>query len=105
MSERRGILLVMYDLPVNDSAQRSKYAHFRKNLLGEGYQPFQESVYLKLIRNLDLVQAEIDKIGKLAPEEGAVNVLPLTLNDFKRCQAVRGERFNFGFFSDDVVYV
>lgn len=102
MVDRRGVLILMYDLPVQTSKQRSDYQHFRKDLIKNGYLTLQESVYLKLLRNIDSAESETEKVRRFSPNEGTVNVLPMTLNGFKSFVAVQGEPFDFALLSDDV---
>lgn len=105
MADRRGVLILMYDLPVQTAKQRSDYQHFRKDLMRNGYLTLQESVYLKLLRNVDSAETETEKIRRFAPAEGTVNILPMTLNGFKSFITVKGDPFDFALLSDDVIRI
>ena len=48
MQDRRGVVMVFYDLPMGTSAQRRHYTVFRKHLMREGFVQMQESLYVKL---------------------------------------------------------
>ena len=40
-------VLVLFDLPTETAAERKIYAKFRKNILKDGFQMFQFSIYLR----------------------------------------------------------
>lgn len=104
MSDHKGVVLLMYDLPADSPMHRRDYSQFRKGLLEAGCLRLQESVYMKLIYNIDLYSAEVSRLKKAVPKEGSINILPMTLGNFKSFQAIRGEPFNFELFADDVIF-
>ena len=101
----RGVLLLMYDLPVISSEDRKETERFRKNIRRLGYVPMQKSVYVKLLRQYAGISSEMEKIEFIKPESGLIQVIPLTLAEFKKLNTVRGEGFDMSFFSDDVIVV
>lgn len=102
--QSRGVLLVMFDLPVGTSAERRSYRTFRKALLKQGYRKLQNSVYVKLIKNAAAMQGALREAAVLAPGTGSVFALPLTLRAFKNLAALGTERFDMSGFSDDILY-
>ncbi len=105
LSDRRGVLMIMYDLPVETSVQRRHYARFRKELIGDGFIPVQKSVYIRLIRNVSTVMEDVRIIKAIAPKEGTVHLITLSLSEFESFMTIRGVPFNMNSFSDDVVWI
>ncbi len=99
------MLLVMYDLPMQDAAQRREAQSFRKKLLAYGYRQMQESLYVKLLRNISGTDSEIEAVQKIAPKQGVVQVLPLNLQTFRTLRTLTGDGFDMGLFADDLVFL
>ena len=105
MAARRGVILMLFDLPVKTDESRRLYGRFRKWQRLNGYVMFQKSAYVKLLRNMDSAENEIGKLRAAAPEGGQVNAMPMTLEEFRKIKTLRGQSFNVSFFSDDIVFV
>lgn len=105
MADRRGVILLLFDLPVTTDEDRRLYRYFRKWMRSNGYVMYQKSAYVKLLRNMETAENELCKIRTAAPEGGQVNAAAMTLAAFKQIQTLKGERFNISFFSDDIVFV
>ena len=103
MHDRKGVLLIVYDLPVETSDERRNAQRFRKNLISQGFISLQKSVYVKLIHNDSMAESEILQIKEISPKEGTINVIPMSLNVFRAMQTLCGEPFNQSLFSDDIV--
>ena len=103
MSDRRGVIFIIFDLPVQTVNERRQYAKFRKSILRSGYVFFQKSVYVKLLRNISSADNEIQKIDDLAPDAGEIQTITMNLNVFRTLHAVRGAEFHLSDFADDVV--
>lgn len=101
----RGVILVMYDLPVASAVERKSAAKFRKDIMKLGYVPMQKSVYVKLLRQYSLFLAEIRRLDKIKPYTGLVQVLPLGLADFKKMGTIVGEGFDVSIFADDILVI
>ncbi len=105
MTDRRGVLMLMFDLPMQTAADRREYARFRKLLRKEGFLIFQESCYIKLLRNVSSARAEMERIRRGLPPDGLVHILPMSLGLFRSMQCLLGTPFDFGTFSDDLVFL
>ena len=105
MTDRRGVLLLLFDLPMQTAEQRREYRGFIKNLRRVGFSMFQESVYVRLLSNISAAPATAGKIERFAPKEGSVRLLPLSLQTFKAFQTLRGTPFDMAFFSDDFIVI
>lgn len=104
MNGRRGVLFVIFDLPMNTASERKQYTVFRKSLIRSGYVYFQKSVYVKLLRNISSASSEIIKVESFAPDAGEVQTLTMNLNVFHTLYTVRGLGFRVSDFSDDIVF-
>ena len=105
MSGRRGVVFVIFDLPVKTGFERKEYTSFRKNLIRSGYVFFQKSVYVKLLRNISSAQNEINRVDRFAPKAGEIQTLTMNMNVFHTLYSVRGSGFSIEDFSDDVVFL
>ena len=104
MSDGRGVLMLFYDLPASTPAERRTYCQFRKKLIRSGFQQMQESVYIKLLRNMNGISNELHAIRAASPTEADIRALPLKLNEFRKMEALMGPGFNMALFADDVVF-
>ena len=105
MSNRRGMIMLMFDLPVKTPKERRIYSQFRKAIIKRGYILFQKSVYIKLLRNISSARMEKNWIDSEAPADGRIHALNMNLEEFRKLTAIRGEPFNISIFADDVVFI
>lgn len=105
MSDRRGVVMMLFDLPVQTAELRKIYTDFRKQIIRRGYRQFQRSVYIKLLRNISSAEGERSWLEKNAPEKGDVRVMDMSLNQFRSLTAIRGAPFEMAVFADDVVFL
>ena len=105
MTDRRGVILLFFDLPVASKEQRRDYRKFKSFLKKNAFVFVQESVYIKLIHNTALVGDEVNQLHKNTPTEGSVSILPLCFSDFSNYQALVGDGFDISLFADDIVYL
>ena len=91
MSYRFMRILVMFDLPVNTTAERKEYTRFRKYLIKSGFLMMQESIYCKMSPNSTLADAVIENVRKNKPEKGLVQVLRVTEKQYAKMEFIVGE--------------
>ena len=94
----------MYDLPMTTRKNQKEYRQFRKLLIINGYRMLQESVYVKLLHNMDSAAAQKEFIHSTLPRGGQVNILTMTLAQFKQMESNQNDSFDFSLFSDDVLW-
>ena len=104
MKDRRCVMLLFYDVPMQKRSERRNYARFRAALKKIGFLAMQESVYVKLLRNRSLAAETIKEATASAPD-GNISVLTLPLSEFRQLRALRGTPFNMAAFSDDILYL
>ena len=105
MNERKSILLLMFDLPAKTGEDHREYYHFMKKLRCTGFLQLQESCYLKLIRNVSSVEAEMKSLNGIMPAKGNVSILPLSVGQFRGMKCFLGEPFDMDLFTEDVVFI
>jgi CRISPR-associated protein Cas2 len=71
-------LLVFFDLPMVNKAEKRAYVQFRRFLLNDGYDMIQWSVYGRIVNGRD---AEIKHLARLAdnlPPQGSIRCMTVT---------------------------
>lgn len=76
-------LLVMFDLPTGNAAERKTYAQFRKFLIKDGYYMEQFSVYSRVLSSRDRAQSHLERLKANLPLAGAVTALLLTEKQYE----------------------
>lgn len=84
-------ILVMFDLPVVEKAERKIATKFRKYLLDEGYVMMQYSVYYRICNGYDMAKKYIQLLEKSVPQKGSVRALVLTEKQFSEMKLLVGE--------------
>ncbi len=84
-------MVVMFDLPVVEKAERKAATDFRKSLLDQGFEMTQFSVYMRFCTS----QTQVDTYGKRVedalPEGGKVNILTFTDKQYERIVSFHGK--------------
>ena len=84
-------VVVMFDLPVIEKAERKAATAFRNTLLDLGFEMSQFSVYMRFCTS----QTQIDTYGKQVegalPEGGKVNILQFTDKQYERIISFHGK--------------
>lgn len=91
MSYRYMRMLLFFDLPVTETAERREYARFRKFLIQSGFLMLQESVYAKLLLNNTAAEAITASIRKNKPPKGLIQILTITEKQYSRMEFILGE--------------
>lgn len=91
MSYRFMRLIVMFDLPVNTSADRREYSIFRRYLIKNGFFMLQESIYCKLAPNPVLADSIILNLKKNLPRNGLIHVMKITEKQYASMECILGE--------------
>jgi CRISPR-associated protein Cas2 len=85
-------VVVMFDLPVDTKAARRAYAEFRKELLVDGFEMMQYSVYARHSFSEENAQVHIKRVERIVPLDGEVRVLTITDKQFERMRIFWGKR-------------
>jgi CRISPR-associated protein Cas2 len=75
-------VLVFFDLPTETAAERKIYARFRKDLLQDGFNMFQFSIYLRHCASRENAEVHIKRVKDLLPSKGHIGILCITDKQF-----------------------
>ncbi len=78
--------LVMYDLPTETKKQRKHANLFRKNLLKDGFEMFQYSVYTRHSESFENANTHKRRVKAVLPKDGEVLILQLTDRQFAQME-------------------
>ena len=85
-------MLVMFDLPVIEAAERKAANQFRLSLLDMGFSRAQLSVYMRFCTSHAQAQTYCQRVEAVLPIGGQVNVLQLTDKQYERIVSFQGRR-------------
>ena len=85
-------LMVFFDLPVAEKAERRIYTRFRKFLIADGYDMIQFSVYARICNGQDAVEKHLARLRANTPEKGSVRYLQVTEKQFAGIGVLVGEK-------------
>ena len=105
ITDRRTVLILCFDTPVNTSAQRKAYRVFVKKITSLGYIRIQKSVYAKLLKNGNSIQTEFKKFGEWAPSEAEIMIIPMSLAHFSNIVTIGEFNFDYDLFANPLLIV
>ena len=85
-------VLVMYDLPTVSKKHRKNADKFRKQILNDGFNMFQFSMYIRHCASRENAEVHIQRVKKIIPEEGLVGVFCITDKQFGEIEIFRGKK-------------
>ena len=85
-------VLVFFDLPTGTKAERKAYAKFRKNLINDGFEMLQYSVYCRITQNHDDANKYVTSVKRYLPKKGAVRLMKITEKQYQAMQVLVGEQ-------------
>ncbi len=85
-------LFVMFDLPTETAAHRRVYAKFRKEIIGNGFNMFQFSIYLRHCPSRETADVYKRFLKRIVPDEGVVGVLEITDKQFEKMEIYYGKK-------------
>jgi len=83
-------VLVFFDLPTETKAQRKVYAKFRKDILKDGFQMFQFSIYLRHCSSHENADVHIKRVKKILPQKGHIGIMCVTDKQFGMIEIFHG---------------
>lgn len=84
-------MIVMFDLPVVEKAERRAATEFRNALLDMGFEMSQFSVYMRFCASATQVDSYCKRVERTLPEGGKVNILQFTDRQYERIVAFQGK--------------
>lgn len=84
--------MVFFDLPTDTPKDRKAYVAFRKNLIRDGFEMIQYSVYCRITQNHDDAEKFAARIGTYLPPKGSVRLMKVTERQYQSMRILVGER-------------
>ena len=91
MRDRVVRTIVFFDLPNIYLRDKKNYLKFRKYLLSEGFIMMQESVYSKIVLNIQQADLLLERLRKNSPKKGIIQVLTITERQYSQIEYIIGE--------------
>ena len=85
-------LMVFFDLPTETKKDRRNANLFRKNLLKDGFNMFQFSIYMRHCASRENAQVHIKRVKSFLPPMGHVGILNITDKQFGMIELFYGKR-------------
>jgi CRISPR-associated protein Cas2 len=89
-------VLVFFDLPTETKKDRKVYAKFRKDIIGQGFNMFQFSIYLRHCASRENADAHILRVKNILPPKGHVGIMCITDKQFGMMEIFRGRELTEG---------
>jgi len=83
-------VLVFFDLPTETKTERKNYAKFRKNIMADGFQMFQFSMYIRHCSSKENADVHTKRVKKILPDKGHVGIMCVTDKQFGMMEIFRG---------------
>ena len=83
-------MLVMFDLPVVEKAERRAATEFRNALLDMGFEMSQFSIYMRFCTSPGQVETYCKRVESALPTGGRVNILQFTDRQYERIISFHG---------------
>jgi CRISPR-associated protein Cas2 len=84
-------MVVMFDLPVMEKAERKAATGFRNTLLDLGFEMSQFSVYMRFCSSPAQVDTLCKRVEEALPDGGKVNILQFTDKQYERIVTFHGQ--------------
>ena len=83
-------VLVMFDLPTETKKDKKNYTKFRKDILADGFQMFQFSMYIRHCSSKENADVHTKRVKSILPEKGHVGIITITDKQFGMMEIFRG---------------
>ena|SRR6185312_7332825 len=83
-------VLVFFDLPTETKKDRKAYAKFRKDMMADGFQMFQFSIYVRHCSSKENADVHTKRVKAKLPEKGHVGIISITDKQFGMMEIFRG---------------
>ena len=83
-------MVVMFDLPVMEKAERKAATQFRNGLLDLGFEMSQFSVYMRMCTSQAQIETYCKRVEAALPQGGKVNILLFTDKQYERIITFHG---------------
>ena len=84
-------VLVLFDLPTETKKDRNIYARFRKEIMADGFNMFQFSIYLRHCPSRENAEVHIQRVKSILPPKGNIGIMSITDKQFGMMEIFRGK--------------
>ena len=84
-------ILVLFDLPTETRKDRKIYARFRKEIMADGFNMFQFSIYLRHCPSRENAEVHIQRVKSILPPKGNIGIMSITDKQFGMMEIFRGK--------------
>lgn len=85
-------VLVFFDLPTETAQERKLASKFRKEIMSDGFDMFQFSIYLRHCPSRENAEVHIKRVKKCLPEKGHVGIMCVTDKQFGDMEIFQGKK-------------
>jgi CRISPR-associated protein Cas2 len=83
-------IFVFFDLPTDTKPEKKAHTQFRKNLLKEGFQMFQFSIYTRHCASRENAEVHIKRVKGFLPDKGKICIMTITDKQFEMMEIYYG---------------
>lgn len=84
-------VMVLFDLPTETKKDRKNYTKFRKDILANGFQMFQFSMYIRHCSSRENAEVHTKRVKAILPPKGHVGIMNITDKQFGMMEIFRGK--------------
>mgnify|MGYP003471737148 FL=1 len=84
-------VLVFFDLPTETKKDKKLHAKFRKDIMADGFNMFQFSIYLRHCASRENADVHIKRVKSKLPPKGHVGIMSITDKQFGMMEIFRGK--------------
>lgn len=85
-------IMVFFDLPTETKKERHEAALFRKNLIKDGFNMFQFSIYVRHCASKENMEVHTKRVNAFLPEHGKIGILTVTDRQFGEMKIFYGKK-------------
>jgi CRISPR-associated protein Cas2 len=85
-------VLIFFDLPTETSEEKKLAAKFRKDIMQDGFNMFQFSIYLRHCASRENAEVHIKRTKEILPKKGHVGILCITDKQFGMMEIFYGKK-------------
>ncbi|WP_299780482.1 CRISPR-associated endonuclease Cas2 [uncultured Formosa sp.] len=85
-------VLVFFDLPTETKVERRAAGLFRKDLIKDGFDMFQFSIYLRNCPSRENANVHIKRVKNALPKHGKIGILCITDKQFENMELFHGKK-------------
>lgn len=83
-------VMVFFDLPTETKEQRKAYSDFRKQLISDGFNMFQYSIYVRPCASRENAEVHVKRTQTNLPSDGKVCIMSITDRQFADIKIFEG---------------